>query len=413
MTASLLVGLVVVLLPFVAVLPWLLTIDSEGLKAQLRRPVVWAAVIGGIIVARVLLRLFFIAVQDQDRLEVWGRIYGAVLQILLTADFFVVAFGILLLLWPRGAAVALAAFREGIRQPLFWLLAAACFFLMLISLMIPYFTFGYDYKMMKHLGFDIVMLFGTLFVVITASLSISEEIEGRTAVTLLSKPLSRRQFLLGKFVGILLAGVALTALSGWFFNWALYLKPILDYEAAVDPLQEQIQPQLLGACRALTSDREMTYFLEGVAGWFGISLAILPGLAIGACQVMLLLAVAAALATRLPVVVNLLTCLVVFFLGNLAPYLLHFSQNMQQQYRREHQGAESGALGLVQFMAKIFDTVLPALEYFGLGPSIVRDQPLPLGPYLLHVGYVAGYSALYTAIALLLGLILFEDRDLA
>jgi len=39
----------------------------------------------------------------------------------------------------------------------------------------------------------------------TVCISINEEIEGRTAVTLMSKPVSRRQFLMGKFVGILTA----------------------------------------------------------------------------------------------------------------------------------------------------------------------------------------------------------------
>ena len=47
----------------------------------------------------------------------------------------------------------------------------------------------------------------------------SEEIEGRTAVTLMSKPISRRQFLLGKFAGILLAAQVLTVTLGWLMVW--------------------------------------------------------------------------------------------------------------------------------------------------------------------------------------------------
>ena len=41
------------------------------------------------------------------------------------------------------------------------------------------------------------MLASAAFGVLVAAVSISEEIEGRTAVTLMSKPVSRRQFLLG------------------------------------------------------------------------------------------------------------------------------------------------------------------------------------------------------------------------
>ena len=37
----------------------------------------------------------------------------------------------------------------------------------------------------------------------TSGVAISEEIEGRTALTLLSKPIGRRQFVLGKLLGII------------------------------------------------------------------------------------------------------------------------------------------------------------------------------------------------------------------
>jgi len=411
---SLLAGVVPLVVLVLAALPWLWTLDPEGLKAQLRRPGVLLGFVGGIIGVRLFLRLMVaVALQDQTRLEMAGRLFGSALQLFLLADFFVVVFGLLLTVWPRGGAVALAAFREGVRQPLFWLLAGISLFLMFISVILPYFTFGDDYKMMKHLGFDNILLFTTIFGVLTASTSISDEIEGKTAITLMSKPLSRRQFLLGKFAGILLASMALAGLCGWSLNWALYVKPIIDMEAAVDPLEAQIASPLLTAVQGLGADRDTEAFLEGTAGWFGGSLAILPGLVISVCQAMLFLAIAAALATRLPMVVNLLTCLFVFFVGNLAPYLVQLSQYLQRQFPGGGKGVVGAALGLAQFVARVLDTLLPALESFGLGPAIVRDQPLPLAGYALYVASVAGYSVLYATIALLFGLILFEDRDLA
>src|SRR5207244_1715939 len=105
----------------------------------------------------------------------------------------------------------------------FWLLLGAAFLLMVISPFIPYFTFGEDLVMVKELGYDTVMLAAVLFGALAASMSISEEIEGRTAVTLMSKPVSRRQFLLGKFVGIVLAAGVLFALLGvWFQGITLF-----------------------------------------------------------------------------------------------------------------------------------------------------------------------------------------------
>src|SRR5207302_3748933 len=84
--------------------------------------------------------------------------------------------------------------------------------------------FGEDYKMVKELCFAFTVLFPLFFAVVTASISVSEEIEGRTAVTVMSKPISRRQFLLGKFSGLLLAAFFMTMLLGWTLVWVVILK---------------------------------------------------------------------------------------------------------------------------------------------------------------------------------------------
>src|SRR5262245_66403394 len=97
---------------------------------------------------------------------------------------------------------------------MFWLIFGLAALLILVSTVIPYFTLGDDYKLMKQVGFDAVMLFSGLFGLLTASISVNEEIEGRTAITVMSKPVSRRQFFIGKYLGILLACGPLTPLLG-------------------------------------------------------------------------------------------------------------------------------------------------------------------------------------------------------
>jgi ABC-type transport system involved in multi-copper enzyme maturation permease subunit len=408
-------GSVLCLVQFLAALPWLAALDPAGFRAALRKPASWLYAVAGAVGAGILLAFFLLMVQERERLMLWGRLFASVLHAQLIVDCFIFGLAGLLFVWPRGGAIALAAFREGIRHPLFWLLFILAAAFLLISIFVPYFTFGDDFKMMKHIGFDITMLFPGLFAVILASMSISDEIEGRTAITLMSKPVSRRQFLLGKFAGILLSAFFMTGLLGWTLEWALYVKPFFEWMPDLsDPLQGQIQPSVAQMAQLVAPAGEAGHFINGMALWLTDTLTILPGLVIGFCQVMLLLAVAAALATRLPMVVTLVSCLMLFFLGNLAPVLVGWADGLQRNYKLEHQGQTSAAYDLVRFIAKLFDTVAPALDYFNLGPAIVRgDQPLPLGDYLLYVFSVIGYALLYSAGALLFGLILFEDRDLA
>ena len=60
--------------------------------------------------------------------------------------------------------VALSAFRESVRQPMFWLMVLPAPIVMLIIAVLPYFTLGEDIKMVKEMGYDLLTLLGGVFV---------------------------------------------------------------------------------------------------------------------------------------------------------------------------------------------------------------------------------------------------------
>jgi hypothetical protein len=395
-----LVGILLCLAQFAAALPWLAVLDWPTFRASARRPSTWLGAIVGVALGGIVLGVLLAIVQDEKTLLLWGRLYGAVFHVQLAVDLFVFVHLLLLTVWPKGAAVCLAAFREALRQPMFWVLVLAGIFIMLFSLIIPYFTFGEDAKMVKEIGYDLIMLLGVVFAILTASMSISDEIEGRTAITLMSKPVSRRQFLVGKFLGILLSAGVMTCLLGWIFAWTIWLKPIWDPQSVggdppgppawLEAWRQSLSWSGPGALPAVN-------FALGAAVWLVEASDIMPGLLLGFCQVSVLLALAVALATRMPMEVNLVTCAVVFVLGHLSHVLVLVSGDNQ----------------FVKVVANIFDTLLPGLERFNVVPLIARDIPPPPGDFFWYVLSVTAYAAMYTVIGLLLGLILFEDRDLA
>jgi hypothetical protein len=77
------------------------------------------------------------------------------------------------------------------------------------------------------------------------------------------------------------------------------------------------------------------------------------------------------------------------------------------------QQLQGGALALVNFLARLFDILLPRLAFFSTSQVFIRETALEPADFAAYVGSVFGYATLYTAIVLLGGLILFEDRDLA
>ncbi|MBN9521777.1 ABC transporter permease [bacterium] len=405
-TPSLLLGgVVLAAVQFVAALPWLWAIDPRGFERATRSAGALGTVVGGVIAAGVVVAAYIGYKGDAASLEFNGRyVYGAVLHLQLLIDLFILMPNLLVLVWPKGGAVAMAAYREGLRQPMSWLIVLVAVVGTWVSVFIPYFTFGDDFKMMKQIGFDVVMLAAALFGVLAASISISEEIEGRTAVTLMSKPVNRRQFLIGKFLGIMMACLALSLVIGWNLTFALRAQPEFDkINEVVDAMPQQAEATFVPAFTAAVPNPTAKVIARGAGLWFADSFAHSLGIALGFGQVMILVAIAAALATRVPFVVNLVLCLVIYFLGHLAPVIVQVTQT----------GDGSTALGLVGFLGRLFDVLLPALDFFNMGPAIIRESPLDLWQFAGYVATVFGYSVIYTGIALLVGLLLFEDRDLA
>lgn len=388
-----LAGVCVVLIAVqaLAALPWLYVLSRRSLRQQL--PLVGGVAAG----AAVLFTFMADAYSDPVMLARMGRVYMSVLHLQIMMDLFVLTFMLMLKFWPKGGAVALAAFQEGVRQPMFWLLTMAGCFVMVVSVFIPYFTFGEDQKMVKELCYAFTMLGPAIFGVVAACMSVTEEIEGRTAITLMSKPVSRRQFLLGKFAGISLSALFMTALMGWVLVWVFLYKTWYD-SGTPGAVVEGDPAWVITMLRANFSEVTAAHLIRGAALWVNDALSVLPGLTIGFCQVAVLTAVAVALATRIPMVVNLTMCMLVYFMGHLTPIMTEVSRN---QYP------------LISFVAQLFSTIFPALDLFDVGSSVIRDLPLDPTRYGIYTLNVALYALTYTTIALLVGLVMFEDRDLA
>jgi hypothetical protein len=406
-TSTVLVGALLLLIQVLAAVPWLVLafVQREDWSAFRRQPLAGRFLVRGVVVLGAVLlgaAAFAAGVQDKSALEVYGQAYGAILQVQLIIDFFIAAFGVLLWVWPKGGAVALAAFREGVRQSMFWLLVTLALVAMTLSPFIPYFTFGEDHLMVKDLGYDTIMLTAVVFGALAASMFVSDEIEGRTAVTLMSKPVSRRQFLLGKFAGIVLAALVLFGILGTYFEGVTLFKHWWD---RLDP-----QPEPAWVVSSLASvdlPDEARDLLRGVGLWTSHTLDALPGLVLSFSQVMVLVAIAVSLATRVPMVVNLTAILVIYFLAHLTPVLVAIAHNAQVH------DPGSTVSQLLGFSAQLFDTILPDLDAFRIDPALLGDSPPPALPFARYIGSVFLYGVLYTGIALLFGLILFEDRDLA
>lgn len=272
---------------------------------------------------------------------------------------------------PKIFAVAQSTFKTEVSQPVFLiLLSIGCVFVV-ASIYIPYNTFGEDIKMYKDSGLTLVRVLGVFLAVWAASKSLAEEIEGRTALTVLSKPVSRRQFILGKYVGIGMTIALLFILVGLVFFVATAYKPVYDSgESTVRDFAWQ------------TCQRE--------AG------SMIPGMVLAYLEAMIFAAISVVISTRLGILANFLICFSIYILGHLTPLIVQ-SAEVAQSFE-----------GVVVF-GQLISIIFPVLDHFDINAAITGGVPVPA----VYLGWAIIYSALYGLIALLLALVFFEDRDLA
>ena len=117
--------------------------------------------------------------------------------------------------------IALNAFMELVRQPVFLLLFTLSPLVMIILAAVPYFGFGgtdngpvnFDIKMVKDGTLSVMFITGLVAAVICASASLSREISTGTALAVLSKPVGRMHFIIGKYLGIVMGLTAGTYLN--------------------------------------------------------------------------------------------------------------------------------------------------------------------------------------------------------
>ncbi|MBI1347851.1 ABC transporter permease subunit [bacterium] len=269
----------------------------------------------------------------------------------------------------KAGVIAQATAKEAIRQPVFLLSLALACVILVVNTFLPFFSLGEDVKMLKDCGLATILITGLLIAVWTASTSVAEEIDGKTAMTLLSKPINRRQFVLGKYMGIL------QAIMWYLLPVSLIFMALIYYKVGYDARESSLDPPT-------------------VAQRFAITVQVMPGLLLMFMEIAILSAISVAISTRLPMVVNLTTMLAIFVVGHLTPVLV-----------------QAGGLQIefVEFMARLIATALPSLELFNTQAAVATGKLVP--PF--YLGSTAIYCTCYCSAAILLGFILFEDRDLA
>lgn len=122
-------------------------------------------------------------------------------------------------------AIARITFIESLRQPVFFVVVVLSAVLQVFNTLLSAYTMGYteetevfgDDKLLLDMGLATVLVCGTLLAAFVATSVLSREIDNKTALTVISKPVGRPLFVIGKYLGVSSAmSVAIIIMTAFF-----------------------------------------------------------------------------------------------------------------------------------------------------------------------------------------------------
>ena len=309
------------------------------------------------------------------------------------------------------------SFTETVRQPIYGVILLVTIGLMVLNLGVSGYTLDDDNKLLKDLGLSTLLMSGLFLSAFSAAGILSREIENKTVLTVVSKPVSRPLFLVAKFVG--LTGALLLAFYLCMIVFLLTMRHKV-MERAVDQYDMPVILFGFGAvlicvlvaafCNYLY---DMHFSSTAIALAFPLmtlALALvalinaqweiqpfgkdfIDGQLVGACllvfaMLLVLTAVAVAISTRFGEVATLTICTAVLLLG-LA------SDSLFGQYRESY------------LWAKVAYWLAPNLAFLWVTDALTQENHISLH----YVGTAFGYALLLVVAYLSLGVVAFQKRE--
>ncbi len=128
----------------------------------------------------------------------------------------------------RVASIALHTFKESVRERVLYNLIAFALLLIGAAVLFGSISVGVEEIILVNLGLSSISVFGLLMAIFLGIGLVSKEIERRTIYSILSKPVYRAEFIVGKYLGLLLTLLINTAImTAGFYAALLYQKRTL------------------------------------------------------------------------------------------------------------------------------------------------------------------------------------------
>ncbi|MFQ6109591.1 MAG: ABC transporter permease [Candidatus Aminicenantales bacterium] len=249
------------------------------------------------------------------------------------------------------SAIASNTFKEAIRDRILYLLLFFAIACIAFSRLLALLTVGDRVKIIKDVGLASLSLFGALMAILMGTGLVYKEIDKKTVYSILSKPIHRYQFLLGKYLGLILTLFIMLSLMSLIFLTVIFF-------------------------HTFTVEWEM---LIAIAFIF--------------IEVCLITAVALLFSCFSTPILSSIFSLSFYLIG-------HLSWGLEATIKKMKPG-------LGKILVRVIYVFLPDLENFNFKTEVVHHLPIPSEIFLYSILYGLFYSVFLLALAMLI----FKKRD--
>jgi ABC-type transport system involved in multi-copper enzyme maturation permease subunit len=296
---------------------------------------------------------------------------------------FIVLAGFVWLCTPVAGVIAMTTFQEALRRR--WMTVLLAFGIVLLGLS-TFFTWmqpGEEQKFLRDFGVGFIIIMTLLMAIFLGVALVPPDIERRTIFTILSKPVDRLEFLIGKYLGLCLVLLVNLALMSAMF--------LLSY--ALFKIRRE------GYAGAMATDAGHMSVIFDLGNMF-------KALVLQYGQLMIMAALALTMSLVVSNITAIVFCFLIYFGGQMSSYWEHLGGEGHDAGGADAHGG-SGLSKPVQNAIRIVYYALPRLDRFDVRERIVTDVPIGFN----YMWKAMGNGMIYVAVLLCIAWLVFSDRE--
>jgi len=274
----------------------------------------------------------------------------------------------------RTAAIAAVTWTELVRLKVFYFLVIFALLVIGNSFFLARFSFEEEFQMLKDIALGAMSIFSSLLAILATATLLPKDMEDRTIYTILAKPVSRLEYLLGKLAGVFLLLTLAVLLMGAVFAVVLTLRTEALLHATAVEMTAAPPAELQAALEKIRAAGRDPNLLSG-------GLIILVKSWLLAAMTMFISTFATS------TIFTTITAFAAYFIGHL------------QATAREYWQAADASGFLTKTGLALHALIFPDLQAFNLVDDIVTGVSIPAAIFWKTLALGAGYIAVYTALA--------------